>query len=90
MTAKHNSNEHVLLVCHGDFGKMVYAAYYDEDWKSVLMDFHFGNSEVLVLSDRLKRPRECDSNGHCSDVAGGVDSENMSERRLFTTQQYNS
>lgn len=40
----------VLLVAHGDIGKMIYAAYYDIDWKTVLMTFHFGNSELLLLS----------------------------------------
>lgn len=40
----------ILLVTHGDFGKMVYAKYYDLDWKDVLTLFHFGNSELLVLS----------------------------------------
>lgn len=83
MTAKH-SDEHVLLVCHGDFGKMIYAAYYKEDWETVLTGFHFGNSEVLVLSDRLQLPEQCASEGHCADVT-----QTESERRLFTTQQYN-
>lgn len=41
----------VLLVCHGDIGKMIYAAYHGLDWKSVLTDFHFGNSELLLLSE---------------------------------------
>ena len=41
----------VLLVAHGDFGKMIYAAYYNLDWKSVLLMFHFGNSELLLLSE---------------------------------------
>ncbi len=40
----------ILLVTHGDFGKMIYAKYYDLDWKDVLMLFHFGNSELLLLS----------------------------------------
>ena len=40
----------ILLVTHGDFGKMLYAAYYKLDWKDVLKQFHFGNSEVLLLS----------------------------------------
>jgi probable phosphoglycerate mutase len=41
----------VLLVTHGDFGKMVYAAYYDLYWKDVLLMFHFGNSELLLLAE---------------------------------------
>lgn len=40
----------ILLVTHGDIGKMIYAAYYNMDWKSVLEQFHFGNSDVLELS----------------------------------------
>ncbi len=47
-------NEHksgnVLLVCHGDIGKMIYAKYYDLDWKNVLAQFHFGNCDLLLLS----------------------------------------
>lgn len=41
----------VLLVTHGDIGKMIYATYYNLDWKDVLTSFHFGNSEVLLLSE---------------------------------------
>lgn len=41
----------ILLVTHGDFGKMVYAQYYGLDWKDVLTLFHFGNSELLLLSE---------------------------------------
>ncbi len=40
----------VLLVGHGDFGKMLYAAFYDIPWEDALTSFHFGNSEVLVLA----------------------------------------
>ena len=41
----------ILLVTHGDFGKMLLAAYYDIPWEDVLRQFHFGNSEVLLLSN---------------------------------------
>ncbi len=44
-----NESENVLLVCHGDIGKMLYGAFYNLDWKDVLIDFHFGNSELLLL-----------------------------------------
>eukprot|EP00985_Skeletonema_marinoi_P013312 scaffold6578_cov141-Skeletonema_marinoi.AAC.10 len=44
------SDSSILLVTHGDFGKMLYAAYYDILWEDVLRQFHFGNSEVLLLS----------------------------------------
>ena len=46
----HNDGS-VLLVTHGDFGKMIYAQYYQLDWKDVLVLFHFGNSELLLLSE---------------------------------------
>ncbi len=41
----------VLLVCHGDIGKMIYAKYYNLDWESVLTQFHFGNCDLLLLSE---------------------------------------
>jgi len=44
------SDGNILLVGHGDFGKMIYAAYYNLDWKEVLNLFHFGNSELILLS----------------------------------------
>jgi broad specificity phosphatase PhoE len=50
MKSRHNDGS-VLLVAHGDIGKMIYAAYYNLDWKEVLMRFHFGNSELLLLSE---------------------------------------
>ena len=44
----------ILLVTHGDFGKMLYAQYYELDWKDVLSHFHFGNSELIVCSPTIK------------------------------------
>jgi len=41
----------ILLVTHGCFGKMFYAAYYDLDWMKTLKMFHFGNSDLLLLSE---------------------------------------
>jgi broad specificity phosphatase PhoE len=40
----------VLLVTHGDIGKMIYATYYSLPWQEVLTQFHFGNSELLKLA----------------------------------------
>ncbi len=40
----------LLLVSHGDFGKMLYAAYYNLPWEDVLRSFHFGNTEMILLS----------------------------------------
>lgn len=41
----------VLLVTHGDIGKMIYASYYNLEWEDVLTSFHFGNADILLLSD---------------------------------------
>jgi broad specificity phosphatase PhoE len=41
----------LLLVSHGDFGKMLYAAFYGLAWQEVLSSFHFGNSELLLLKE---------------------------------------
>jgi uncharacterized phosphatase len=49
ITEKHISGN-ILLVGHGDFGKMIYAAYYNLPWEDVLKSFHFGNSELLLLA----------------------------------------
>lgn len=40
----------VLLVCHGDTGKMIYAAAMGKGWREALTDFHFGNAELIDLS----------------------------------------
>ena len=45
-----HENQSILLVTHGDIGKMIYASYYNLPWEKVLSSFHFGNSELLVLS----------------------------------------
>ena len=44
----------ILLVTHGDMGKMLYACYYDLSWHDVLIQFHFGNSELLKLTPHSK------------------------------------
>lgn len=46
-----NKNDSVLLVTHGDIGKMIYASYYNLDWENVLTSFHFGNADILLLSE---------------------------------------
>lgn len=43
-------DENILLVTHGDIGKMIYAEYYKLDWKKVLTQFHFGNCDLLLMS----------------------------------------
>ncbi len=45
-----HQNGNILLVAHGDIGKMIYASYYNLDWLEVLTKFHFGNAELLRLS----------------------------------------
>lgn len=54
---ENNTAENILLVTHGDIGKMIYAAFYNEDWKDILLKFHFGNSEVLLL-DKDSKPED--------------------------------
>lgn len=44
------ADQSVLLVTHGDIGKMIYAAYYGLEWREFLPKFHFGNSELLALA----------------------------------------
>ncbi len=51
---KHNKEGNILITTHGDFGKMLYTAYYWLNWKDVLMKFHFGNSELLLLSPDIE------------------------------------
>lgn len=43
--------DNILLVTHGDIGKMIYASFYNLPWREVLSDFHFGNSELLLLQE---------------------------------------
>lgn len=50
---KYPSAKNILLVTHGDFGKMIFASYYNLDWKDALTDFHFGNSDLLLLSKNI-------------------------------------
>jgi probable phosphoglycerate mutase len=50
LKSKHK-DESILLVTSGDVGKMIYAAYYSLPWENILTQFHFGNSELLILSE---------------------------------------
>ena len=50
---KHNEGS-VLLVTHGDTGKMFYASFYNLPWQKVLKSFHFGNGDLLLLSHKVK------------------------------------
>lgn len=44
------SDASILLVTHGDIGKMIYASYYNLEWKEVLAGLHFRNGDVLLLT----------------------------------------
>jgi broad specificity phosphatase PhoE len=44
------SGGNALLVCHGDIGKMVYAAATGRQWEDVLRNFHFGNADLIEVS----------------------------------------
>jgi probable phosphoglycerate mutase len=46
---KNHNDQSLLFVTHGDFGKMLYAAYYNISWRNALTMLHFGNSELLLL-----------------------------------------
>jgi broad specificity phosphatase PhoE len=39
----------VLVVCHGDLGKMMYATVSNTKWQDALTKFHFGNCELIEL-----------------------------------------
>ena len=54
---QNESSEPILLVTHGDIGKMIYCQFYQLDWQDVLKQFHFGNSEVLLL-EKDSRPED--------------------------------
>lgn len=54
---KRHKDGNILFVCHGDIGKMLYAAFYDVPWIDALKNFHFGNSEVILLS-KSSRPED--------------------------------
>jgi broad specificity phosphatase PhoE len=45
-----NEDGRVLLVCHGDIGKMVYAAATGLSWLDVLHHFHFGNGDLVDVN----------------------------------------
>jgi len=43
------SGQNVLLVCHGDIGKMIRAAFHQWTWQQGLQTPYFANTEVLEL-----------------------------------------
>jgi len=50
MKNKHKDGA-ILLVAHGDIGKMIYAAYYNIPWQDAICAFHLGNSDMICLSE---------------------------------------
>lgn len=46
MTRQH-PDQTMLLVCHGDIGKMIYAAATNTPWRKVLTGFHFDNTDII-------------------------------------------
>lgn len=57
LKASYPDGGNILLVTHGDFSKMMFAAFYDLPWKEALQSFHFGNSELVLLAPGLD-PKE--------------------------------
>lgn len=49
---KQKTGGKILLVCHGDIGKMIYAAATGLPWQDVLANFHFGNCELIDIADQ--------------------------------------
>ena len=46
----YHAEGNILLVCHGDIGKMIYASATGKDWESALREFHFGNGDLIEIS----------------------------------------
>lgn len=55
---KRHGSGNILLVCHGDIGKMVYAAATGKPWQRVLADFHFGKATVNLSKLPQKTTRD--------------------------------
>ncbi len=51
--AHQHPDQTVLLACHGDIGKMIYAAATSTPWRQVLTDFYFGNTDIIGPVDVL-------------------------------------
>ena len=45
-------DKNILIVCHGDIGKMIRAAYHNLDWETSLKTYYFDNTQVLELSEK--------------------------------------
>lgn len=49
------NKENVVIVTHGDIGKMIYAAFLGWSWEEALTEFHFDNGDVLDLQELAKQ-----------------------------------
>ena len=49
---KNQGNKNILIITHGDIGKMIRAAYHNWFWKDALKTSYFDNTGVLKLSTR--------------------------------------
>lgn len=49
-----HAGQRVLLVCHGDIGKMIYAAATGRPWRDVLINFHFGKGDLIETSGEVE------------------------------------
>ena len=47
-----HKDKNILIVCHGDIGKMIRAAYHNLDWETSLKTLYFHNTQVLELSEK--------------------------------------
>ena len=49
---KRHPDNVVLIVSHGDIGKMIRGAYYGWSWEKSLQTSYFSNTEILELSEK--------------------------------------
>ena len=47
-----HDNKNILIVTHGDIGKMIRAVYHNWTWEQGLTTGYFQNTEILELSDK--------------------------------------
>ncbi len=47
--SRHAEGESVLIVCHGEIGKMIYAAGKGISWRMALEEFYFSNGKIVQV-----------------------------------------
>lgn len=50
---REHQSGNVLIITHGDIGKMIFAAYYGLSWKKALSMFHFNYNNLIKLEKNL-------------------------------------